>query len=289
MTTTVAIGLCTVLLSVAGLLCRGAECQQYQPITGKGDLTSKSVKITKNVDNLWWFNGCTPQNYPVQCTLTANVQAVGDFKWYIPDGAGRDKVAFSNGSFSITQSNTNTVVVHSTAKSGSTPDVEIKLEHPVGSYAGKIRLQVLTVDALLVLDQPTDGDMVYGYSTEYHYQVLDQRGQLLPSKQIYLNEWWDVTNALVRDEESDWPLPDRGAFSWLGMEISDEIALNDPNHTWHPQAQTPGPMKTPRQPLSTEKVDHWTQYWHAGSQDIGEGELFRTDVIQRYLDHARVQ
>lgn len=154
----------------------------------------------------------------------------------------------------------------------------IKLEHPVGTYVGKITLEVNTPASLVCRSNTDVADATWGYSSYIEYKICNQFGdQLVPS--VGVNEHWET--GVVKDCANDWRRgPAAGWFTGgANHSFQDHIGGEEAGRQPAPQA--------PQNPLGATKIYHWGQAWYVGSADPGQGVWVQLDTLQKYRDHAR--
>lgn len=240
-------------------------------------------------EDLWWFNGETPNYYATQTYLVAAsfapVPGTGQpFHWEITSGS--DKVTFGNGQSSITLIDDNTVQVVAIAASAPAGtlqrDISISLTVnglPVGTIQSAVR-QPYKLVSTSNSDVPISSGASNGYSSLLHYEIKDQFGATLPMGIAVNEKWVSVETSDYAGE--DWPRPAVSPGFVDPADLVDDITVVNPANNLTPTTQRPG-----NPTLGNEKVDHWGQEWYVGSLFTGAGVRVQTDTLQRYRDHAR--
>jgi hypothetical protein len=269
-----------------------------EPVDGGGGVDMSPMEYTdpgptmRASDDLWWFNGAAPEDYPATVQLTAaptNGTYYTNWRWTITAGSamvdflghpGQDVVEQQVGGTS------DTIGIVSTAASGSLDDVTIETQgfNPyLGVWSGVIATVSLAVPRpyrLVHLKDVDRADATYGYVSEIHYRIENQFNRTLP-RRIEINEKW--TGVTVVDfKGTNWTRPT--------MEGSVKVDPADWPDYVSGVGMTGGPMPVPLAPgtpLGNTKVIHWPGEWYVGSLTIGEGVKVQTNTWERYQDHAR--
>ncbi len=225
--------------------------------------------------DLWWFNGENPDNYAIQVTLLAPELSTGTFEWSITAGSG--KITFNNGgadSDTITATDDNTVIMKSTAKSGSTPgDVTVQLEHD-GTVKDTIDTEVYAPNSL-VHSSDTHSPFYNGYASLIAYTLKDQFGDVMPYS-IESNEDFTTSDDTDYPGGDNWGMPSEASFSPLPSAWGDLIRMSGTPRT--PELQNPCSGST--------KVDHYEGDFYIGSLTTGNGVNVKSLKWQRYRDHG---
>jgi hypothetical protein len=283
----------------------------FEDTSEEGDSTSPQAHFTGTKmtalnsnsvsDDLWWFGGVTPANYPtaILLQLTNLPQNYGDAQWRWTITAGTNIVEFSsilNGGVLYGASGTATGL-RSLSGSVAPNDVSIQVE---ASWDGAVwgggwscTMTVCRPNKLVANHDWSDSvenllvgnNLQLGYRSVISYTALDQFGNALP-RDIEFNE---KLGAIVEPRDwvgSTWVRGGESAAMGAPTQLRDTILVTSAPD-WVPQSNNPGPRRNPPQPMDNTKVDHFTQEWRVGSLTIGQGYLIQTDIIQRYTDHAR--
>lgn len=261
------------------------------------------------VFSLWcgdmWFLDVQnpPDGYPNETTFVATGATTGEFRWHVASGA--EKVELENHTSTMTTTDNNSVGVHATYFSATEDDVEIQFSYhrpqdedlvPVDSEKLTVRRPVLT----LLPGWPLHGPYgLIGFESWYRFSIRDQFNHDLPAPLPMNEDFGDDGD----DVANNWL---RGIPNGLTtMTIPQVIAQMDPGSLEYPylsalgaqyentytyvdqyaydNATLPVPNPTtlrPGDPGWTTNVYWRDQYYHAGSEEPGEGLVVKEHTLQ---------
>lgn len=253
--------------------------------TARFNMAVNGVRITPGPP-LWWFNGYSPESYPVETTLTAaDIPAGSTLLWTVVAGP----VALKDGI-----ATTNPVTVASTGASGTAPDALVTLRCD-GTVAGSIQLQVLTPHLERSFDpEPwTDTANNGGYRSFVWFCLKDQNGDYLPSADqgIEMNELFPLQGRYeyVGDPGCNWPwIAVTPHHAWVDepSRFADTISRAD-MLSLIPRSRVPGPQRDPPVDLEDVPVMVTPQYVFVGSVIEGQGLCVGAFAHLHYQDHGR--
>jgi hypothetical protein len=254
-------------------------------IVGKDTTTQWTTGCTVVVfliaqgDDLWYFNGATPANFPTRVTLTALGTQSGSFAWNVTQGT--NKAGLESGGdvvWSLTLVDQNVVRLVSISPTAPGGGLNVHVGFAWNTYDVHTWETAVYTPHHLQLLEIHDFPYENGFVSQMSYRIVDQYNVWLPGRLIEINEAWiDPPHTSDRDDEKKWP---RGApKNWAhpADQMYDQIGV------WgdkDPPPENPPPPDGPR-------VDHWGQRFYIGSMVTGLGAPVQDDVLQRYLDHAR--
>jgi hypothetical protein len=259
--------------------------------------TTFNVTTTISQDISLWFFGSgiqTPSGFTLgstSATLTANGATSGQFAWTVT--AGTSKLAFENGSTSITKSNTNTVKIFSNSFSTAANDVTVRL-----AFTAPGGTQTITVSRNLTIDSPfklvskpipfdtgisvsgtCDQNFTAGtdgYLSAISYSMVSFTGLTIAN--VPVNE---AFGAASNPTQNNWPANQAESFTSATGTFSDLICAGAP-----PGILSPQPL-VPQNPLKTTVVRQISQDWYVGTTINGSGVRVQSDLLTMYLDHGR--
>jgi hypothetical protein len=230
---------------------------------------------------LWYFGGNIKPNGWQTSTILKTTAVATEYIWRIAPGSQAAK--FSNGGTSIV-TQVPRVKVISIAPSAQEREVLVSVSIVKDGYeltSDYLKLDVRS-PASMAPRQITDwDDSGYGYKSVICYRILDQMGKELPVRLIPVNEKF-ITDLVVDYKESNWRRGNEGGATQYANNSCDEIEGEAP-------AMLPQP-RTPQNPLTDIKINHWKGNWSVGSETPGQGTVVRRGIVWRkYIDHARHQ
>jgi hypothetical protein len=222
-------------------------------------------------DDLWYFNGATPQYYHTQITLTLEFppQDGGQITWALLSGGNVVQLSGSG----------NTATLTSIGASDPTQGQGVSIEvDDNGAYYASANLAVPKPDHLVPIGTTDVADPTFGYLSGLKYRIEDQFNNVLP-REVEVNEQW-TENFWV----NDWVGSNWSRYDFKGS-LVDPAGFHD-KIGGEVVGKTPAPQ-APQTPLGNTKVQHWGQAFYVGGIDAGVGVKVQTDTLQKYQDHAR--
>jgi len=257
---------------------------------------SSLVRTSKRQD-LWWFNGVTPQPENYVTTLEASPAGAKDYTWNIT--GGQNYAQFSNGTSTDDTKGSNTVKILPKGDPGPTApapivSVTVTVTSEDGSVAtsSPFQLTVRRPNSLQLntaIDHAAHIALLGGYTSLIKFSILDQTGEVLPQPV-------DTSGAVYGGSQQDFGTAGTNVQGWRPAAfLSVPIFTDDPadytiiiDGAARHSSVKPEPS-FPCQPVRCDsRVIHQSAYLTVGSQSENEGVQVATFVSQNFTDHGRV-
>jgi hypothetical protein len=260
-----------------------------------GNEASGNVMPTISQSPPLWFFGTgvqTPGGFTLgatSATLTATGAGDGTYVWTVSSGSS--KLAFQNGSTSITLQNTNTVTIYSLSYSTSSNDVAVRLQYtPSDGSQITLPLWTLTIDSPYqlvegTLPQPTGvsactGGFPSGSAGWYQiipYALESRFGAIMSYTPV--NESFGQRSNIYSGNNWSTPTPGPGTTNAAGA-YQDNLCASGAGFT--------PPTMPPQNPIGSNLVFQLAQTWSAGTLTTGGGLAVQEDVMSYYQDHGTI-
>jgi hypothetical protein len=247
-----------------------------------GNSKSKTIKVgvlqieITTPNDLWYFDGTTPQNYPVKADFSAKVLAPsgwdGNFNWSISSGS-------SNIAFDGQANNRKDVKIKSIGKSTSLGDCMLRATHVQYSQA-YLDSEVFETEWIKDSTKGSTSGSNYnffghtGWQCQIPYTMNPNFGTSM-SNSIEGNEDWGQGYS-HHTSPCTWQQAPAGSSSgWPAPTITDNIIP--------PMTATPLP-KAYNSASTSYDVDSWPGQWRVGSASHGSGTTIMNATWVRKID-----
>lgn len=268
--------------------CKGTYNPAYAPLT-----VSPKIYQAQGKDVVWWFNGEKPDGYTMELEMTADPPNATSYTWKIKG----DYAEFVSGGKETTTSK-NTVKLK--AKDFGSPQGlpknkgDFKITVTVNSVeSDPKKLRVLRPFSIRFLKLKDSGDVLRGYLSKLHYEMLDQFGKRLP-KPVWARENFDFKTVELQccksGKETNWVVGEVGDMA--GAHPSDPANFAD-TISGQSIVTNPDRFPLPFGPQAVDDRDHklkimrWSGTVTIGSTKKNRGVPVASLVWQKFRDHAR--